>query len=188
MAFLGQVVKLVHDLARQGHDRLGIDHLEEARQQRPAHLVVVNQGLGDFFAFAQAGIDDLDILTGLEPIQADQALGQVADLDRLAHFEDVKTGFVPRCPGIGHGRRQHQHDGFGNGHEITLGIGVGQGDRAAAFDLRLEQRHDRAGRAQHIAETHDAGLVRIGNLRADQVFGQALGRPHQRRRRHRLVR
>ena len=40
----------------------------------------------------------------------------------------------------------------GISHEIALDVGVGEGQRAAARELALEQRHDRAGGAQHVAE------------------------------------
>ena len=62
-------------------------------------------------------------------------------------------------------------------------------DRTAATDLLLEQRHDRTGRSEYVAEAHHAEARLVGALLQglQHELGQALGRTHDVCRIDRLV-
>ena len=64
--------------------------------------------------------------------------------------------------------------GLGDQHEEALDVGVGDRDRAAALDLGREGVHDRAARAEHVAEAHRH--VAAGAA-AGEVGGEPLGDP-----------
>ena len=65
-----------------------------------------------------------------------------------------------------HAGLQHQPDRLAHRHEVALHVGMGDRQRAAALQLALEQRHDRAGGAQHVAEPHgDAAHAVAGGAR-----------------------
>ena len=93
-------------------------------------------------------------------------------------------------------RARHQVGGaddqlhrLGDGHEVARHLLVGDRDRAAGRDLPAEDRHDRAGGAEHVAEPHRrVARVAVAVLRGlDGPLGQRLGRAHHGRGRHRLV-
>jgi len=52
------------------------------------------------------------------------------------------------------GGQDDEIDRLAHRHEIAHHVGMRDGDRPATFNLRLELGHDRADRAQHIAEPH----------------------------------
>ncbi len=83
---------------------------------------------------------------------------------------------------------KHQLRGFGNGHEKTRHVGIGDGDRAAAANLVLKDRHHAAVGAQHVAEADDGEAGR-GDLRhgVDEPLGDLLRHAHHARRIDRLV-
>ena len=134
----------------------------------------MEQLLEQFLARAQAGVDDRDLAARLLAGEADHLLGQVADLHRLAHVEREDLAALANAGGL-----QDQLAGLGNGHEVARDFRVRHGDRAAVADLPAEQRHHRAGRIQHVAETHghEAGIgLRVEVLAVD--FGHALAGAH----------
>ena len=107
------------------------------------------------FAGPQAGIHDLDILSGLESRQFDQVPGQGIDFHGPPHVQHEDLAAV----GIGP-RQHHQAHRLGNGHEVTDDVRMGHGDRAALGDLLFEQGDHGAVAAQHVAETdrHELGF------------------------------
>ena len=128
-------------------------------------------------------VKEISIESSGQAGKADQIAGQVDDLHRLAHFqhEDLAA--------LAHGRRlQHQLRGLGNRHEEAGHAGIGDGDRSAAADLVLEDRHDAAVGTQHVAEAHD-GEARRRVLRhgVDAALGDLLRHAHDARRMDRLV-
>ena len=92
---------------------------------------------------------------------------------------------------------QYQLDRLAHGHEKAGDVGVCDGQRPAGGELALEQRHDRSGRAQHIAEAHRHITGSVAQRRAPPRFvevkrltetlGQTLGGAHHARRVDRLV-
>ncbi len=134
----------------------------------------VEQLLEQLFAFAQAGVDDLDVLSRKLAGEADHLFGEIADLDRLAHVEREDLPALPQG-----GRLQDQLAGLRNGHEVAADFRMGHGDRATLTDLLAEQRHHAAGRIQHIAEAHgeETGARALRQVLAEDL-GDALGSTH----------
>ena len=111
--------------------------------------------------------------SGLQPGQTDHLPRQIDDLHRLAHVEHEDAAVSRRTAAARRRRQhaglQHQADRLAHRHEVALHVGMRDRQRAAARELALEQRHHRAGAAEHIAEPHgDAAhaLVRAGCARA----------------------
>ena len=103
-------------------------------------------------------------------------------------------GWSSRSVGADHAGLQHQPHRLAHRHEVAAHVGMGDGQRPAAFELAAEQRHDRAGAAQHVAEAHgDAAHAGARRRAASPIqglavhLGQALGRAHDAGRVHRLV-
>ena len=82
-------------------------------------------------------------------------LGQVDDLDRLAHVEQEDLAALAHGGGL-----EHELDGLGDGHEVARHLRVRDGDGPAGGDLLLEDRDDRAGGAEHVAEPDGLELGR----------------------------
>ena len=102
-----------------------------------------------------AGEGDLDVAAGLEAGQPDHALGEIDDLHRLAHVEHIDRRRPTRSrPERMARRRDHEVAGLADGHEVAHHVRMRDGDRPAGLDLRLELRHHRAVRREHIAEAH----------------------------------
>ena len=77
--------------------------------------------------------------------------------------------------------------GLGDGHEEARHALVGDRDRAARGDLALEERHDAAARAEHVAEAHGHEL-RVGGFARhglDDALGERASRAPMTRRRAR---
>ena len=95
------------------------------------------------------------------------------------------------------GSLQHQLDGLAHRHEEAVGLGIGDRQGAAAGELAREQRDDRPGRAEHIAEPHGdiAGALAISRPaprlveveRLAEAFGEPLGGAHDTRRVDRFI-
>ena len=153
-------------------------------RSRTIAFVGVKEGLVQFFARAQTGIDDGDVASGLLAGEPDHLLGEQADRHRFAHIEGVD-----RLLGTDRRGLQNQLAGFRNGHEEPGDFGIGDRHRATAADLLAEQRYDAAGGIEHVAEAHgdEAGGTRIGE-RLAQHLGQAFGRAEHVHRIDRLVR
>ena len=115
--------------------------------------------------------------------QADQVAGQVDDLHRLAHLQDEDFAALAHRRGL-----QHQLRGLRDGHEETGHAGIGDGDRSAAADLVLEDRHHAAVGPQHVAEPHHGEAGRR-DLRhgVDEALGNLLRHAHDARGMDRLV-
>ena len=118
-------------------------------RRRQRGFGVGEQFLEQFLAGAQAGELDLDVLVR-KAGKADHVARQVGDAYRVAHVEDENLAALAHQPGL-----QHQLRRLGDGHEIPHDVPVGYRDRATGRDLLLELRDHAAGRAQHIAESHD---------------------------------
>lgn len=149
------------------------------------------QFLVQLFPRPQAHDLDLDVAVGAVRVflgqarHLDHGAGQVDDFDRFAHvqYEDFAAA--------GHGAGlDDELRCLGDQHEVAGDVGMGDGDGAAALDLVAEQRHDRSGRAQHVAEAHHAEYGAVvgpqGESLEDQ-FGAALAGAHDVRRAHGLV-
>ncbi|MNF58708.1 hypothetical protein D3C84_402760 [compost metagenome] len=125
-------------------------------------------------------------------------LRQLGDAHRLAHVEHEHIAPLPHGAGLDHQLRR-----FGDGHEIAGDLRMSYGHRPTTLDLLAEQRDHRAGRTQHIAETHHgkAGLVDLMHTagivveqgcglateRLQHHLSQTLGAAHHIGRPYRLV-
>ena len=61
---------------------------------------------------------------------------------------------------------EHQVHGLRDGHEVPRHVRMGHRDRAAALDLSLEERHDAAAAAEHVAEAHRRAKAPTASARA----------------------
>ena len=146
-------------------------------------LLRAHQLLVELLARAKARDDDRDVLVGDVAGQRDHHAGEVEDPDRLAHLEDQQLA-VAAEPG-----QQHQAHRLGDRHQVAPAVGVGHGHGAAPRDLLLEERHDAAGAAQHVAEAHRAEAgARPRRVVLEEELGHPLGGSHDARGVHRLVR
>ena len=93
---------------------------------------------------AQAREDNLHVGAAGE---ADHALRQIDNLNRLAHVEDIDLSTLAHAASF-----QHQLAGLGDSHEVADDFRVRDGDRAAGLDLFAEQRDHGTVGTQHIAE------------------------------------
>ncbi len=126
---------------------------------------------------------DRDVLVGDVAGQRDHHAGEVQDPDRLAHLEDQQLAVAAEAG------QQHQAHRLGDRHQVAPALGVGHGHGAAARDLLLEERHDAAGAAEHVAEADrgEAG-ARPRRVVLQEELGHPLGGAHHARGVHRLVR
>ena len=85
-----------------------------------------------------AGDLDRDVDAGLVAAEPDHALGQLVDVDLLAHLEREDV-----APGGGGGRGHHELHRFVGAHEVAGHPLVGDGDRPAVGDLALERAGSR---------------------------------------------
>ncbi len=149
--------------------------------RREGVLRVGENLLVEFLAGSQATVHDLDVLAGFEAGEFDHAVGEVADLDGLAHVEDVDL-----VAGAHRGGFHHEAAGLGNGHEEAGDVRVGNRYRASLGDLVPEPRNHRAIGAEDVAEScrDELGAARVGALLygeaegLDVDLGEALGAAH----------
>ncbi|MNZ53187.1 hypothetical protein D3C78_710580 [compost metagenome] len=168
------------------------------------HVVADQQLLVELLARAQAAELDGDVAVRLvlrahaEAGEMHHLLRQLGDLHRLAHVQHEHVAACAHRAGLDHQLRR-----FRDGHEVAGDFRVGHGDRPAALDLLAEQRNHRAGRAQHVAETHHGEAravghrrlalhieqchLLLGGQRLQDQLGHALGAAHHVGRAHRLV-
>ena len=112
--------------------------------------------------------------SGVQSGESHQVAGQIDDPYGLAHVEDENFSAVAHGGGL-----QHPLRGLGDGHEEPLDFGVGHGDRAAAANLFLKDRHHAAVGGQHVAEADDHELrTGLFRKRVDETLGQLLRHAH----------
>ena len=87
--------------------------------------------------------------SGSRPGEPDHLARQVDDPHGVAHVEHEDLAALAH--GAGLNDEPHR---FGDGHEEARHALVGHRHRPAGGDLPLEQRHDAAARAEHVAEAH----------------------------------
>ena len=138
--------------------------------------------LTEVLARQPAGDLDVHVDAGLVPGEADHALGELVDVDLLAHLE---REHAPSARDGGGG--EHESDRLVGAHEVAGHRGVGDGDRPARPDLALERRDHAAATPEDVAEPHRA--VRRVQRRVPQhdLLGDPLRRRHHAARRGGLV-
>ncbi len=165
------------DLQRRADEDLAVVGL--------AQTFLVHQDLlVELLAGAQSGELDLDIPVRDEAGQLDEVLGEVKDLDRVAHVEHEDIAAVA------HGcRLDDKAHSLRDRHEIAHNVRVRHRDGTARQNLILEQRNDRTVRTEDIAEAH-RHKFRLGFLaeRLHDHLAQTLRRTHDVRRVDSLVR
>lgn len=89
-------------------------------------FVLAGEHLGHLLRWAKAGIDDLNIASGL----CDHLRSDISNTHWLPHIEH-------ECLTMGSdgGSLKHEVDGFGNCHEVAGDVGVSDSDGAALHDL-----------------------------------------------------
>jgi len=92
---------------------------------------------------------DVDVLVGLQAVEADQLLGDVHDHHGLAHVQHEDLAALSQ-----NGRLQNQRNRLRNRHEIALHFPVRHGQRPAVLELLQEERQDAAPAAQHVPKAH----------------------------------
>ena len=157
--------------ARRGHQQAGI----AGRHRR---FLAVEQFLVQLFARAQAGEADFHVLVRLQPGQPDHLPRQIDDLHRLApcRARRCRPARARRQLGAAdaqHAGLQHQPDRLAHRHEVAPHVGMRDGQRAAARELALEQRHHGAGAAQHVAEPHGDAAHALARRRARAAISSA---------------
>ena len=114
--------------------------------------------------------------------EPDHALGEVADVDRLAHLEHEHLAALDE-----HRRLQHELHRLVHAHEEPRHAGVRDGDRTTGRDLARERRDDAAAAPEHVAEPHRAEPGALGRTGEDDLLARPLRRAHHARGPHRLV-
>lgn len=168
------------------------------------HVVTDQQLFVELLARTQATELDGDVTMGrtlgthAQAGQVDHLLGELQDLHRRPHVQHEYISALPHRTGL-----DDQLRCLGNGHEVTGDARVGDRHRAAALDLLAEQRNDRTGRTEDVAEADhgETGLVDVMHVlpiaeqhrcrfvaeRLKDHLRQALGAAHHIGRSHRLV-
>src|ERR1700674_4052239 len=98
------------------------------------------------------GEHHLNILTRPEPTRSNERVGEVKNLDRLAHVEHVK---VSRRKAD---RADYEGGSLARGHHVPRHTRVGDRDWAALLDLAFENRRYASPAADHIAEPDGSTL------------------------------
>ena len=124
-------------------------------------LGVVEDFLVEFLALTETGELYLDVGGVAEGYHT---LGEIDDLDGLAHIEDEDLSAVAHGACL-----KDELAGLGDEHEVADDIGMGDGDGAAFLDLLTEQGDDGAIGAEDIAE---AGGDELGDGRAAIDLGK----------------
>ncbi len=145
-------------------------------------LGIEEQFLIELLARPGTAEPDLDV-AHLEARQADEVVGQVHDLERLAHVQHEYLAALADGPGL-----QHQLHRLRDGHEIAAHLRVGNRERTALADLPEEGRHHAPTAAQHVAEPHrDEVLPLLFRDLLHDLLGDPLGGAHDVGGPHRLV-
>src|SRR6185437_3445339 len=87
---------------------------------------------------------DVDIVTRLKSGETYHAFGEIDDLDRLSHVQNVNRNVSALLRHRMSRSRDHEIAGFANGHEIADHVRMRDRHRSAGLDLRLEFRHHRS--------------------------------------------
>jgi len=102
-------------------------------------LAVGAKLLEEFLARPNAGKNNIDVIFRPESAQRDHVSGQVDDLDRLAHVQQVYLPALANGGGL-----EDELGGLGDSHEVPGHVRVGDGHWPAGGDLLSEGRHDRS--------------------------------------------
>src|SRR4051812_32187321 len=127
---------------------------------------------------------DRDVDVRPQTRQLDHVARELPDRHGLAHLEHEDLAALAERP-----RADDELHRLRDRHEVAGHPLVGERDGAAERDLAAEDRHDRARRAEHVAEA-DRRELRVRpplGRRLDGVLGERLRGAHHRRRLHRLV-
>src|SRR4051794_1708202 len=173
-----------HRLHRRGVARLALGQHDLLGGCRLGPLVGVEQVLVKLLPRAPSHLLERDVDVRSQTGQLDHVPRELLDRHRLAHLEHDPLPALAERAGA-----DHELDRLRDRHEVARHPLVGERERTAERDLAAEDRHDGAGRAEHVAETHGRELrlrpLLLGRL--DRVLGERLRRAHDRRRLHRLV-
>src|SRR5688572_28580656 len=95
---LGRALEHRRELAPRHRARRSEEDL--AVRRALVALVLVEELLEELLAGPEARVDDLDLAAGLLAREPDHLLGEVADLDRLAHVEREDLAALPEHRGL----------------------------------------------------------------------------------------
>ncbi len=168
-----------------GGGSIGSELCRQAAASRPAKLIIVDiyensaydveqQLLIELFSGTKACEHYRYISVGQKAREADEVFRKVEYSHLLPHVEHKDLAALRYRRG-----RYHEADSLRNRHKVAHHIGVSNGNGAALRYLLFKQRHHRAVRAEHVAESHrdKARLARLGH-RLHYHLAKALARAH----------
>ena len=181
-AFAVELVEVLQELFVVHLDRVAdVDQL--IRCIRHA-LFTHKELLIELLARAETYVLDLDVDIRGQSGESDEVPGHVVDLHRLTHVEDEDFAALRVVR-----RLEHQGDGLRDGHEVADDTLVGDGHWTALRDLLLEERDDRAVRAEDVTEADrdEVGLRVLPVHHLDDHLTDTLRGTHDVRRVHGLI-
>ena len=164
---------------REGHRRDRDDRVVLvgfASLGRPDHL------LTQVLTWEHARDLDRDVGSGLVSAETDHPLGELVDVDLLAHVERVHLS-----PGRDRSDTEHEPDGLVGAHEVARHRCVRDGDRSAGVDLTLERGNHAPAAPEDVAEAHRAVRGILRRACEHDLFRDPFRRGHHTARRGRLV-
>src|ERR1035441_6113759 len=112
-------------------------------------LILQIQFFKHFLTWTKTGKLNLDVSFRLEPREQNKILGQIRDLDGLAHFEDEYLSALADGESL-----QNQLGRLRNGHKIAGHFRVSDCYRAACGNLFLEDWNNTSVASEYIPEAH----------------------------------
>lgn len=103
----------------------------------------------ELFAWAEAGVGDFDVYIRGVARKLDQVSGKGVDLYRGSHVQDEDLAAF----GVGSCLEDKAY-GLRDSHKVADDVRMCDGDRAAFFDLALEQRDHASVAAQNVSESY----------------------------------
>src|SRR6266436_464855 len=103
------------------------------------------------FSWTQACVDDRNIPSQAQAVQAGHFLCQVHNPHRASHIQKIESSLIRYSSS-----KDNKPTGFGNSHKIACGLGVCDSNRSSLLDLLSKHRDDTAPAADHVPEAHGA--------------------------------
>src|ERR1039457_7394003 len=138
-------------------------------------LILQIQFFKHFLTWTKTGKLNLDVSFRLEPREQNKILGQIRDLDGLAHFEDESLSTLADRESV-----QNQLGSLRNGHKIACHFRVSNCHRAACGNLFLEDWNNTSVASEYISEAHRNKSCSTFQLeRANEQLCSALRSAHR---------
>src|SRR5690606_36892800 len=123
-------------------------------------LALTEEFFEEFFAVAEAGEDDVDVLAGFESGEKNHLLREVEYADGLSHVEEEDLAAVAHDRGF-----EDELTRLGNGHKVARDFRMGDGNWTALIDLFLKNGDNGSVGAQDVSEAcSNEGRMRLGKV------------------------